>query len=222
LERRGFTLVEVIVVLVILAILAAIAIPALTGYIDKAQEKKWIAQARDAAVAMRTVFDIAYADGTLGKGLPAPPSSGYDFLEEGKPAPYSLGTIKDFSTYFISRADSGSPINGFMYLQRAAELMGDPYPTGTEAVIKSTPGYWAFDFFAKKPSDFTLLNAPSWVYVFWPDGQSAGKSGIVVTYGFEDIPESADTIIEWWDNQGKFIAGASDPGAGYKVYHVTA
>jgi type IV pilus assembly protein PilA len=35
--KRGFTLVEVIVVLVILAILAAIAIPALTGYIDKAR-----------------------------------------------------------------------------------------------------------------------------------------------------------------------------------------
>ncbi|MDO4552010.1 MAG: prepilin-type N-terminal cleavage/methylation domain-containing protein [Bacillota bacterium] len=34
--RSGFTLVEVIVVLVILAVLAAIAIPALTGYIDKA------------------------------------------------------------------------------------------------------------------------------------------------------------------------------------------
>jgi prepilin-type N-terminal cleavage/methylation domain-containing protein len=44
--RAGFTLVEVIVVLVILAILAAIAIPALTGYIDKAQDKQYIAEHR--------------------------------------------------------------------------------------------------------------------------------------------------------------------------------
>ena len=33
-EKKGFTLVELIVVLVILAILAALLIPALTGYID--------------------------------------------------------------------------------------------------------------------------------------------------------------------------------------------
>ena len=36
-EKKGFTLVELIVVLVILAILAALLIPALTGYIDKAK-----------------------------------------------------------------------------------------------------------------------------------------------------------------------------------------
>lgn len=38
-SKRGFTLVELIVVLVILAILAALLIPALTGYIDKAQKE---------------------------------------------------------------------------------------------------------------------------------------------------------------------------------------
>jgi prepilin-type N-terminal cleavage/methylation domain-containing protein len=69
-ERAGFTLVEVIVVLVILAILAAIAIPALTGYIDKADDRKWIAQARDAAAAARTVIDEAYAENTLSQLMP--------------------------------------------------------------------------------------------------------------------------------------------------------
>jgi prepilin-type N-terminal cleavage/methylation domain-containing protein len=64
-RRKGFTLVEVIVVLVILAILAAIAIPALTGYIDKAEDKKWISWARNAAVAYRATLSEAYAEGTL-------------------------------------------------------------------------------------------------------------------------------------------------------------
>ena len=43
-NKKGFTLVELIVVLVILAILAALLIPALTGYIDKAKQKQIVAE----------------------------------------------------------------------------------------------------------------------------------------------------------------------------------
>lgn len=63
-KKKGFTLVELIVVLVILAILAALLIPALTGYIDNANEKKVTAEARTALMAAQTVVSDTY--GTKG------------------------------------------------------------------------------------------------------------------------------------------------------------
>lgn len=60
-DKKGFTLVELIVVLVILAILAALLIPALTGYIDKARNKQIIAETRSAVMAAQTLVDEAYS-----------------------------------------------------------------------------------------------------------------------------------------------------------------
>lgn len=60
-DKKGFTLVELIVVLVILAILAALLIPALTGYIDKAKEKQIIGETRQAVMAAQTLADEEYA-----------------------------------------------------------------------------------------------------------------------------------------------------------------
>ena len=61
-DRKGFTLVELIVVLVILAILAALLIPALTGYIDKANKEKVISEARMAA---QTEISEEYGNGKI-------------------------------------------------------------------------------------------------------------------------------------------------------------
>lgn len=60
-EKKGFTLVELIVVLVILAILAALLVPALTGYIDRAKEKAIKAEARQTVMAAQTLVDEEYA-----------------------------------------------------------------------------------------------------------------------------------------------------------------
>ncbi|MEG1538238.1 MAG: prepilin-type N-terminal cleavage/methylation domain-containing protein [Clostridiales bacterium] len=59
-NKKGFTLVEVIVVLVILAILAAVLIPTLTGYIDKANERVVVSECRSAVMAAQTLASEAY------------------------------------------------------------------------------------------------------------------------------------------------------------------
>lgn len=59
-DKKGFTLVELIVVLVILAILAALLIPALTGYIDKANQEKVVAETRMVVMAVQTEATTYY------------------------------------------------------------------------------------------------------------------------------------------------------------------
>lgn len=68
-NKKGFTLVELIVVLVILAILAALLIPALTGYIDKAKRKSIVAETRQVVMAAQTLVDEAYGSNNAGDGV---------------------------------------------------------------------------------------------------------------------------------------------------------
>lgn len=65
-NKKGFTLVELIVVLVILAILAALLVPALTGYIDRANNEKVIATTRQVVMAAQTCTSEAYGQSSTG------------------------------------------------------------------------------------------------------------------------------------------------------------
>lgn len=80
-NKKGFTLVELIVVLVILAILAALLIPALTGYIDKANKEKVVAETRMVAMAVQTELSEAY--GQVGAGKTLKDSTPEDWVSTG-------------------------------------------------------------------------------------------------------------------------------------------
>lgn len=60
-NKKGFTLVELIVVLVILAILATLLIPILTGYIDKSKKQAVITEASDVWKASQAALSECYA-----------------------------------------------------------------------------------------------------------------------------------------------------------------
>ena len=62
-NKKGITLVEVIVVLIIMAVLAGILVASYTGYIDKANDDKALVEARAAFLAASTVYHEAFAEG---------------------------------------------------------------------------------------------------------------------------------------------------------------
>lgn len=61
-NRKGFSLVELIVVLVIMAILAAALIPSLIGYISKTKEQNVQNECQQAVQAAQTIASGCYAD----------------------------------------------------------------------------------------------------------------------------------------------------------------
>lgn len=62
-EKKGFTLVEIIVVLVILAILAAFTIPAMLGYIESTRKTAVQQEGHIMLTAFRAAFTEEYASG---------------------------------------------------------------------------------------------------------------------------------------------------------------
>jgi prepilin-type N-terminal cleavage/methylation domain-containing protein len=193
-RRTGFTLVEVLVVLVILAILAAIAIPALTGYINKAEDKKWIAQARNCFVAAHTVVIEAYADGVFD-------------LEPAKSLFKEGGfTTASYKSWPLSYATH------YQLYDKTTELLKT-----TRGAHIGVHGFWFFNFVAPNPSNETMADARGFIYSYYPKGQyNEGGIRIFVTYKLTRVTPTGDGE----ESLRTALSSASyKEDAGYEVYY---
>lgn len=104
-NRKGFTLVEIIVVLVILAILAAFTIPAMLGFVNEARGKAYIAEAREVYVAYQSaISEVGGSKGTLTAdytGANSDDAAGVD----GKAVAYLTGDLTKDAKYKVTQSN---------------------------------------------------------------------------------------------------------------------
>lgn len=108
-NKKGFSLVELIVVLVIMAILMAALIPSLTGYIRQARQSNAKDECSSCVQAAQTIVSSAYAAAD-GKYVN---NSGDDV------------TFSDFGDSSAVTCTSKSPANYFAVTKTLAEVQGD-------------------------------------------------------------------------------------------------
>lgn len=100
-NKKGFTLVEIIVVLVILAILAAIAVPAVLGYVDDAKEARELAKLRESLIAAQVTFTKSAAFGESGKSDGKAGESNNRFLTENQVKDIMKGLDLEIPPYVL-------------------------------------------------------------------------------------------------------------------------
>lgn len=81
-NKKGFTLVEIIVVLLIIGILLAITIPSIMGYVGKAKNAQLEAEARSGYVAAQTITARVVAQGKDNSGTGTTDKDGKPILSE--------------------------------------------------------------------------------------------------------------------------------------------
>ncbi|MDR1271805.1 MAG: hypothetical protein LBK04_02270 [Clostridiales Family XIII bacterium] len=154
------------------------------------------------------MIDIAYAEGTFGKGLP---EDNADYLTVGDP----FNNYKELSVVTISKADFGED-EGHMYYKLASELMGGVYPKPIP--VSNENGIWGVYFVAPDDPSYNILNAPAYEFVCYPEGVSSGNPAVIVTYGMSAYDQEGYMFSDFLAYAGD---ASCDPNMGYQVLHFT-
>lgn len=115
-NRKGFSLVELIVVLVIMAILAAALVPSLMGYIKKTKQQNVNSEAQSVVQAAQTIASGAYA------------SADGKYTVDGYSTPIDFSTIKGTDSANTTSADTTDYVKA---TEKLAEVPTDAVTTIT-------------------------------------------------------------------------------------------
>ncbi|OFV70163.1 type II secretion system protein [Acetobacterium wieringae] len=150
-NRKGFTLVEIIVVLVILAILAAFTIPTMLGFVNDARGKALITEAREVKLAAQATATEYVGKGTavtadeLGSAALVMPASGATDSATSATKQMRIYLTKDITPLATNPATT-SPSNGsFWTIQlgtstNGAQVTGITYVKDGYTVTLNTSG----------------------------------------------------------------------------------
>jgi type II secretory pathway pseudopilin PulG len=202
-------------------ILLAIAIPALTGYIQKADDVQYVSYARNCSVATRSVIEAAYAEGRFNL---SPVAIATDYWSQGDPlVSYSAGqgNTKIFESATASEylfPDDPANSDKRTLDRKAFELManGDPPPNLRQ--FPNAPPWTICLVNSSLIDNTTILNSDAFIMLYFPDNGT--DLPIIVTYKIDRITKDG--------HYGTFAPGYSwtanlvyNSDIGYEVYHFT-
>jgi len=150
-KKKGFTLIELIVVIVIIAIIAAIAVPALTRYIESANNRAAQAIAHNIQVVLQAEVTEFYeykisTVATSGADATDPlfdTTNAPKYFPDGSDFPNVIGEILEFNGINISQGDLtdivfiGKKLDAFRYEHDNGAVV--VYSSGTYEFNPQTP-----------------------------------------------------------------------------------